>query len=94
MKHAYVTNVLHDYQCIDISVLCVHQFVYSWLYFSGDVLQDCTIFNGVTYLGTVTVNAPKSETEIQRNMVDLNEQIVEGIKVSVSIPSCSDGCVV
>uniref|UniRef100_A0A146LJE7 Rab GTPase-activating protein 1 n=2 Tax=Lygus hesperus TaxID=30085 RepID=A0A146LJE7_LYGHE len=59
-----------------------------------DVLQDCTIFNGVTYLGTVTVNAPKSETEIQRNMVDLNEQIVEGIKVSVSIPSCSDGSVV
>ncbi|CAB0008986.1 unnamed protein product [Nesidiocoris tenuis] len=59
-----------------------------------DILQDCTIFNGVTYLGTVTVNAPKSETEIQRNMVDLNEQIVEGIKVSVSIPSCSDGSVV
>lgn len=40
------------------------------------------------------MNAPKSETEIQRNMVILNEQTAEAIKVSVSIPSCSDGCVV
>ncbi|XP_073988097.1 rab GTPase-activating protein 1-like [Rhodnius prolixus] len=59
-----------------------------------DVLQDCTIFHGVSYLGAAQMNAPKSETEIQRNMVILNEQTAEAIKVSVSIPSCSDGCVV
>ncbi|KAL1138790.1 hypothetical protein AAG570_008852 [Ranatra chinensis] len=60
----------------------------------GDILQECTIFSGVSYLGAATINAPKSEAEIQRNMVILNEQTVEAIKVSVSIPSCSDGCVV
>lgn len=60
----------------------------------GDVQQDCTIFSGVSYLGSARINAPKSDTEIQRNMVILNEGTVEAIKVSVSIPSCSDGCVV
>ncbi|XP_014284415.1 rab GTPase-activating protein 1 isoform X1 [Halyomorpha halys] len=60
----------------------------------GDVHQDCTIFNGVSYLGAAAINAPKSDTEIQRNMVILNESIVEAIKVSISIPSCSDGSVV
>lgn len=61
---------------------------------TDDILQDCTIFNGVSYLGSANVNAPKSDTEIQRNMVIFNEQSVEPIKVSVSIPSCSDGSVV
>lgn len=60
-----------------------------------DVLQECTIFSGVTYLGAAAINAPKSEAEIQRNMVILNEQSSEqGIKVSVSVPSSSDGVVV
>ncbi|XP_022920626.1 rab GTPase-activating protein 1-like isoform X2 [Onthophagus taurus] len=61
----------------------------------SDVDQDCTIFSGVTYLGAAAINAPKSETEIQRNMVVLNEQTTDqGIKVSVSVPSSSQGFVV
>lgn len=62
----------------------------------GDVLQDCTIFGGISYLGAASINAPKSETEIHRNMAILNEQSAnqEAIKVSVSVPSCSEGCVV
>lgn len=60
------------------------------------VQQECTIFNGVTYLGSATINAPKSECEIQRNMNILNaEQSLNlVIKVSVSVPSSSQGSVV
>ncbi|KAG7188170.1 hypothetical protein KM043_013388 [Ampulex compressa] len=60
------------------------------------VQQECTIFNGVTYLGAAAINAPKSECEIQRNMNILNaEQSLNlGIKVSVSVPSSSQGSVV
>ncbi|XP_044756834.1 rab GTPase-activating protein 1-like isoform X2 [Coccinella septempunctata] len=61
----------------------------------SDIDQDCTIFSGVTYLGAATINAPKSEAEIQRNMAILNEQSVDlGIKVAVSVPSSSQGVVV
>lgn len=57
--------------------------------------QDCTIFSGVSYLGAAAINAPRSEAEIQRNMSILNEQSSEqAIKVSVSVPSSSDGTVV
>lgn len=61
----------------------------------SDVDQECTKFSGVTYLGAATINAPKSEAEIQRNMSILNEQSSEqGIKVAVSVPSSSQGVVV
>ncbi|XP_044728360.1 rab GTPase-activating protein 1-like isoform X3 [Chrysoperla carnea] len=63
----------------------------------SDIDQECTIFSGVTYLGAAQINAPKSETEIQRNMAILNEQhqhSEQGIKVSVSVPSFSTGIVV
>ncbi|KAK9874669.1 hypothetical protein WA026_005490 [Henosepilachna vigintioctopunctata] len=61
----------------------------------SDIDQDCTIFSGVSYLGAATINAPKSETEIQRNMAILNEQSIDlGIKVAVSVPSSSQGVVV
>lgn len=61
----------------------------------SDVDQECTKFSGVTYLGAATINAPKSEPEIQRNMAILNEQSSEqGIKVAVSVPSSSQGVVV
>ncbi|XP_015433686.1 PREDICTED: rab GTPase-activating protein 1-like isoform X2 [Dufourea novaeangliae] len=58
--------------------------------------QECTIFNGVTYLGSAAINAPKLECEIQRNMNILNAEQTPnlGIKVSVSIPSSSQGSVV
>ncbi|XP_003699843.1 GTPase activating protein and centrosome-associated isoform X2 [Megachile rotundata] len=60
------------------------------------VQQECTIFNGVTYLGAAAINVPKSESEIQHNMNILNaEQTLNlGIKVSVSVPSSSQGSVV
>jgi len=59
-----------------------------------DVQQDCTIFSGVFYLGSANINAPKSEREIQKNMEILNEQLSEdALKVSVSIPSSSEGIV-
>lgn len=61
----------------------------------SDVDQECTIFSGVTYLGAAAINAPKSEGEIQRNMAILNEQSTDqGIKISVSVPSSSQGLVV
>ena len=61
----------------------------------SDVDQDCTIFSGVTYLGAAAINAPKSEVEIQRNMAVLNEQSTDqGIKISVSVPTSSQGFVV
>ncbi|XP_076260530.1 GTPase activating protein and centrosome-associated isoform X4 [Rhynchophorus ferrugineus] len=62
---------------------------------TSNVDQECTIFAGVTYLGAAQINAPKSEGEIHRNMAILNEQSLDqGIKVSVSVPSSSQGIVV
>ncbi|XP_044593571.1 rab GTPase-activating protein 1-like isoform X2 [Cotesia glomerata] len=61
-----------------------------------ETTEDCTVFSGVTYLGAAAINAPKSETEIQRNMAILSAELKESleIKVSVSIPSSSSGSVV
>ncbi|XP_055845621.1 rab GTPase-activating protein 1-like isoform X2 [Episyrphus balteatus] len=56
--------------------------------------QGCTIFSGVTYLGAANINAPKSEIDIHRIMCELNTGSNSvGLKVSVSIPNCSDGLV-
>lgn len=63
----------------------------------SDIDQDCTIFSGVTYLASVTINAPKSEIEIQRKISELNlsyDDDAIGLKVSISIPSCAEGFVV
>lgn len=62
----------------------------------SDIDQDCTIFSGITYLGAATINAPKSEVEIHRNMSELNSisDATSGLKVSVSVPSCAEGFVV
>lgn len=54
---------------------------------------DCIIFNGVTYLGCASVNAPRSEVEIYRNMAVLNEQSQSAIPVVLSVPSTADGTV-
>ena len=54
---------------------------------------DCTVFNGVTYLGCATVNAPRSEVEIYRNMAVLNEQSQMVIPVVLSVPNNSEGVV-
>ncbi|XP_068203529.1 rab GTPase-activating protein 1-like isoform X4 [Palaemon carinicauda] len=56
---------------------------------------DYTIFNRVMYLGAASINAPRSEAEIQRNMAILNAQAQEqALEVSVSVPSNSEGCVI
>ncbi|CAI9717837.1 rab GTPase-activating protein 1-like isoform X1 [Octopus vulgaris] len=47
----------------------------------------------VTYLGCATVNAPRSEVEIYRNMAVLNEQSQMSIPVILSVPSTSEGIV-
>ena len=54
---------------------------------------DCIIFNGVTYLGCATVNAPRSEVEIYRNMAVLNEESQSVIPVVLSVPATADGTV-
>lgn len=57
--------------------------------------QECTIFSGVTYLGAGNINAPKSNMELQRKMSEMNQSSDDvGLRVSVSIPNCSDGFVV
>lgn len=65
----------------------------------SDIDQECTIFAGVMYLGAANINAPKSEKEIMRNMIELNASASSddspvGMRVSVSIPLCSQGLVV
>ena len=54
-------------------------------------MGDCTVFNGVTYLGCAMVNAPRSEVEIYRNMAVLNSQSQSAIPVILSVPSTSEG---
>lgn len=47
---------------------------------------NCILFYGVTYLGCASVNAPKSEAEINRVMTTLNEQGKVVIEVTMSVP--------
>ncbi|XP_020816875.1 rab GTPase-activating protein 1-like [Drosophila serrata] len=61
----------------------------------SEIDQGCTIFSGVTYLGAANINAPKSEGEVYRIMCELNSGSKSvGLKITVSIPNCSDGLVV
>ena len=53
-------------------------------------LSNCILFYGVTYLGCSSVNAPKSEAEINRIMSTLNEQGKMCIEVSMSVPQTVD----
>lgn len=60
----------------------------------SDIDQGCTIFSGVTYLGAANINAPKSEIDIYRIMSELNSgSSSAGLKISISIPNCSEGLV-
>lgn len=63
--------------------------------FSPEFTEGFTTFHGITYLGAAAINAPKSECEIQRNMNILNaEQSLNlGIKVTVLVPCSSRGAV-
>jgi len=54
---------------------------------------DNTVFTELTYLGSATVDAPRSETEINRNMKVLNAQSQMAIPVTLSVPAHSEGIV-
>ncbi|EDV27462.1 uncharacterized protein TRIADDRAFT_21193, partial [Trichoplax adhaerens] len=51
------------------------------------------IFEGLTCLGSSTVNAPKSETEAQRVMATMRENSAKAIEVNLSVPSDVKGSV-
>lgn len=55
-----------------------------------------TIFSNVVYLGSATLKLPKSEQEILRHISELNAgtNSLDGVKIKISIPNCSDGQVV
>ena len=55
---------------------------------------NCILFYGVTYLGCASVNAPKSEAEINRIMHTLNEQGKVCIEVTMSVPQNVDDKIV
>jgi Rab GTPase-activating protein 1 len=55
--------------------------------------DDTTVFTGVIYLGSAVVDAPRSQTEINRNMAILNGQHGMAIPVSLSVPGHSEGIV-
>ncbi|KAF0299150.1 Rab GTPase-activating protein 1 [Amphibalanus amphitrite] len=61
-----------------------------------DVLEDHCTFHRVQYLGAASINAPRSETEIQRNMAILNaeEASRQAIAVSVAVPTTPQGSVI
>jgi hypothetical protein len=57
--------------------------------------DNCAIFNRIAYLGAATVNAPRSENELQRNMAILSRQSSgQPIEVKMTVPNSSDGSVV
>lgn len=75
-------------------IFCLLSFI---MFTVEDVYQECTLFGCISYLGSAAINAPKSKTEILRNMIILNEQqssSEQAIKISVSVPNSLDGVVV
>ncbi|XP_058839082.1 rab GTPase-activating protein 1-like isoform X1 [Topomyia yanbarensis] len=63
----------------------------------SDIDQECTIFSGVSYLGATGIKIPKSEKEILQKVAEMHATSSVtplGMKISVSIPTCSEGLVV
>ncbi|CAF3473913.1 unnamed protein product [Rotaria socialis] len=56
-------------------------------------LTSSVLFHGVTYLGSASVNAPRSEEELQRNMAILNEQSKVALEVTLCVPDSAGGVV-
>jgi len=56
-------------------------------------LTNCVLFHGVTYLGSASINAPRSEEELNRNMAILNEQSKMSIEVTLCVPDNANGTV-
>ena len=55
--------------------------------------DDVTVFSEVTYLGSASVNAPRSAAEINRNMQILNEQSQMAMPVALVVPVTASGTV-
>ncbi|CAF1574149.1 unnamed protein product, partial [Adineta ricciae] len=56
-------------------------------------LTNSILFHGVTYLGSASINAPRSEEELNRNMAILNEQSKMSIEVTLCVPDNATGVV-
>ena len=56
-------------------------------------LTNYVLFHGVTYLGSASINAPRSEEELNRNMAILNEQSKMSIEVTLCVPDNANGTV-
>ncbi|CAF4268820.1 unnamed protein product, partial [Rotaria sp. Silwood2] len=56
-------------------------------------LTNSVLFHGVTYLGSASINAPRSEEELNRNMAILNEQSQMSIAVTLCVPDNANGVV-
>ncbi|XP_022257406.1 rab GTPase-activating protein 1-like [Limulus polyphemus] len=53
------------------------------------------LFKKVAYLGCATIDAPRSEVEIQRNIAILNEQSSnQAVEINLSVPVHSEGTVI
>ena len=55
--------------------------------------DNAVLFDGITYLGSSTVNAPVSEIELKRTMSILREQTEVTIDVLLYVGSTSDGMI-
>ncbi|XP_062540464.1 rab GTPase-activating protein 1-like isoform X2 [Armigeres subalbatus] len=85
------------YDCLDASPMVEKRMTSETDEDLSDIDQECTIFSGVTYLGATRINAPKSEKEILQKVAEMNASSSLsplGMKVSVSIPTRSEGLVV
>jgi hypothetical protein len=63
------------------------------LYSPDDNSEQCTVYSGVTFVGSSAVDAPCSEIEMNRVMGILKKQGGEAIDVHLSIPSSPKGCI-
>lgn len=61
---------------------------------SATTPNNCIFFYGVTYLGCASVNAPKSENEINRIINTLNEQGKVFVEITMSVPQTIDDKIV
>ena len=60
---------------------------------AGRKSKECQIFEGLTYCGHCTVDAPISQTEANRSMNMLRKQPQDSMLVSVSVPVTCEGAV-
>ena len=55
--------------------------------------KDATLFSSITYLGSSTVNAPVSDTELKRTMAILKQQSRVAMDIVLSVSGSFDGFV-